>query len=104
MTKQWLMRREVRSPVSRFTTAAISSSVCRLPFIRASASALRTSATALAADSWLYPASTMRNREMSSPELAATSRIRAAGPTRIGTISPTREASNAPRSEDSSQG
>ena len=47
------MRRAVRSPVSRFTTAAISSSVWRLPFISASASPFRTSSTAFAADSWL---------------------------------------------------
>ena len=38
MTKTWLMRRPVRRPVSRATTAPISSSVCRLPFISSSAS------------------------------------------------------------------
>ena len=38
MTKQWLIRRAVRRPPSRRTTAAINSSVCRLPFISASAS------------------------------------------------------------------
>ena len=48
MTKQWLMRRAVRRPPSRRTTAPISSSVCRLPFISASASPARTSSTALA--------------------------------------------------------
>ena len=47
MMKQWLIRRPVRSPVSRATTADISSSVCRLPFISASARPSRTSATAL---------------------------------------------------------
>jgi hypothetical protein len=47
MMKQWLIRRPVRSPVSRATTALISSSVCRLPFISASARPSRTSATAL---------------------------------------------------------
>ena len=51
MTKQWLMRRAVRMPVSRATTAPISSSVCRLPFISASALPSRTSSTALAAES-----------------------------------------------------
>ena len=51
MTKQWLTRRAVRSPVSRFTTSPISSSVCRLPFISASALPSRTSSTAFAADS-----------------------------------------------------
>ena len=53
MTKQWLTRRAVRSPVSRLTTAPISSSVCRLPFISASALPSRTSSTALSAESWL---------------------------------------------------
>jgi hypothetical protein len=104
MMKQWLMRRDVRRPVSRLTTAAISSSVWRLPFISASASALRTSSTAFAAESWLYWASTRRKREMSMFDFAATSRIRAAGPTRIGVMRPTREASTAPLRDDSSQG
>lgn len=34
MTNTWLMRRAVRRPVSLRTTWPISSSVCRLPFIR----------------------------------------------------------------------
>ena len=59
MTKQWLMRRAVRMPVSRATTAPISSSVWRLPFISASASPSRTSSTAFAAESWLCGASTI---------------------------------------------
>ena len=50
ITKQWLTRRAVRSPVSRCTTAPISSSVCRLPFISASALPSRTSSTAFAAE------------------------------------------------------
>ena len=58
ITKQWLMRRAVRRPVSRFTTAPISSSVCRLPFISASALPSRTSSTASAAAAWLCGAST----------------------------------------------
>ena len=53
------MRRAVRRPVSRFTTAAISSSVCRLPFISASALPSRTSSTAFAAEAWLCGASTI---------------------------------------------
>jgi hypothetical protein len=65
MMKQWLSRRAVRSPVSRLTTSAISSSVWRLPFISASACPLRTSPTALAADSWLYAESTWRNGDRS---------------------------------------
>ena len=51
ITKQWLMRLAVRRPVSRFTTAPISSSVCRLPFISTSARPCRTSSTAFAAAS-----------------------------------------------------
>ncbi len=48
MTKAWLVRRPVRSPVAEETTALISSSVCKLPYINASARADRTSSTALA--------------------------------------------------------
>jgi hypothetical protein len=53
ITKQWLTRRAVRSPASRLRTSAISSSVCRLPFISDSALPSRTSATAAAADASL---------------------------------------------------
>ena len=67
MTKQWLMRRAVRSPVSRLTTAPISSSVCRLPFISASALPSRTSSTAAAAEAWLCGASTISKPEISMP-------------------------------------
>jgi hypothetical protein len=52
------MRRAVRMPVSRFTASPITSSVCRLPFISASALPSRTSATAAAAAAWLCGAST----------------------------------------------
>ncbi len=65
MTKQWLTRRAVRSPVSRFTTAPISSSVCRLPFISASALPSRTSSTALSAEAWLCGVSTIGNPAIS---------------------------------------
>ena len=58
MMKTWLMRRAVRMPVSLLTTSAINSSVCRLPFISASASPLRTSSTAFAAEAWLCGVST----------------------------------------------
>ena len=104
MTKQWLTRRAVRSPVSRFTTAPISSSVWRLPFIRASALPSRTRATAFSAESWLCSASTIASPAMSMPCCAATSSIRLRGPTRIGAIRPIFAASTAPRSELSSQG
>ncbi len=53
ITKQWLIRRAVRRPVSLRTTAPISSSVCRLPFISASALPSRTRSTAFAADASL---------------------------------------------------
>ena len=58
MMKTWLIRRAVRRPVSLATTSLISSSVCRLPFIRSSALPARTSSTALAAAAWLCGAST----------------------------------------------
>ena len=58
MMKAWLMRRSVRRPTSLRTTSAISSSVCRLPFISACASPARTIATACAAAAWLWAAST----------------------------------------------
>ena len=59
MTKTWLMRRAVRRPVSLRTTSAISSSVCRLPFISASASPARTICTAFSAAAWLWAVSTI---------------------------------------------
>ena len=65
---------------------------------------LRTSPTALAADSWLNAESTCRNGDRSRLAPSATSRSRAAGPTRIGSIRPRRAASTAACSEDSSQG
>ena len=104
MTKQWLIRRSVRMPVSRATTAPISSSVCRLPFISASALPSRTSATALAAESWLCADSTIGRPVMSMPWRAATSRMRAGGPTRIGSIRRSLRASTAPPSDTSSHG
>ena len=104
MTKQWLIRRSVRMPVSRAITAAISSSVCRLPFISAPALPSRTRATAFAAELWLCADSTIGRSAMSNPYRAATSRMRAGGPTRIGSIRPSLRASIAPPSDTSSQG
>jgi hypothetical protein len=104
ITKQWLTRRLVRNPPSRATTAPISSSVCRLPFIRHSAFPARTSATAAWAEAVLCAASTRSKPEMSSPACAATASMRAMGPTRIGVIRPALAASTAPRSDDSSHG
>ena len=104
ITKQWLTRRAVRRPVSRDTTAPMSSSVCRLPFISASALPSRTSSTALAAEASLYGASTIGRPAMSMPCSFATASMRAFGPTRIGAMSPSFAASTAPRSELSSHG
>ena len=80
MMKQWLMRRAVRMPLSCATTAAISSSVCRLPFISASAFPSRTSATALAAESWLCSEATSGKPEISMPAAPAASRDPRGGP------------------------
>ncbi len=104
MMKQWLTRRAVRSPVSRFTTSPISSSVWRLPFISASALPSRTSATAFAADSWLCAASTISSPVMSRPFSFAIASMRARGPTRIGVMRPILDASTALASELSSHG
>ena len=94
----------MRRPVSRARTAPSSSSVCRLPFIRSSASPLRTSATARAAAAWLWGASTIRQLPRSIPCALATSWIFADGPTRIGAITPRAAASMAPASADASHG
>src|ERR671912_2202469 len=98
MTKQWLTRRAVRRPPSRRTTAPMSSSVCRLPFISASAWPDFTSSTATSAVAWLCGASTMRIMETSLPSASAAAVILACGPTRMGSIGPSPAASNtAPR-------
>src|SRR5574340_379140 len=104
ITKQWLTRRAVRRPVSRRTTAPISSSVCKLPFIRASALPSRTSSTALAAEAWLKGASTMVRPPMSMSNSRATASIRSRGPTRMGWMSPILAALTAPSRELWSQG
>ena len=104
MTKTWLMRRPVRSPVSRFITSDSSSSVCRLPFMRRSALPVRTSSTAFSAAAWLCGTSTISMLPRSSENCLATAAILSLGPTRIGLISPASPASTAPLSEVSSQG
>ena len=88
ITKQWLMRREVRSPVSRATIAPISSSVCRLPFMSISALPSRTTRTAASAAASLCGASTISKRVRSMPDSLATDSIFFLGPTRMGMISP----------------
>ena len=60
MTNTWLTRRSVRRPPCDDTTAAMISSVCRLPFISVSTSPLRASDTAAAAEAWLCSVSTRR--------------------------------------------
>jgi hypothetical protein len=104
MMKQWLTRRSVRRPFSRRTTAPISSSVCRLPFISASALPCSTSSTALSAAAWLCGASTIGQAEMSMWAARAASRMRCAGPTRMGSINPSRAAPMAPSMDAASQG
>ena len=51
LTKQWLMRLLVRIPVAFYTTAPISSSLCMLPFMSASARPATTNSTAFVAES-----------------------------------------------------
>jgi hypothetical protein len=60
MTKTWLTRRSVRSPVAEATTAPMTSSVCREPFIRDSTSPARAMATACCTAAWLCSVGTMR--------------------------------------------
>jgi hypothetical protein len=104
MMKQWLRRRAVRRPVSRATTAAISSSVWRLPFISASAWPSRTRHTALAAESWLCATSTRSKPPISMAALMAALSIFARGPTRIGTASFIFAASTALSNDTASHG
>jgi hypothetical protein len=104
MMKQWLILRSVRIPLALETTAPISSSVWRLPFISASALPARTNSTALAADAWLCSASTSSTPPRSKPTPSAARRMRLAGPTSIESIRRSRIASATPRMEDSSQG
>ena len=91
-------------PPSRATTAAMSSSVWRLPFINASTRPAVTRPTALAAELWLCADATSSNPLMSRPASLATLPSRSGGATRIGSIKPSLKASIAPRSETSSQG
>ena len=71
MTKTWLMRRPVRRPVSRATTAPAARRCAGCLSSAASASPSRTSATAFAAAAWLCGASTIRALLRSMPCLAA---------------------------------
>ena len=98
------MRRAVRSPVVEDVTARMSSSVCRLPFIRSSPLPALISSTAFAAAASLCGASTISYPLMLIPWSRAALEIFAEGPTRTGLMMPSCAASTAPRSEDSSQG
>ena len=98
------MRRAVRSPVASATTALMSSSVCKLPFIRPSTCPARASATAATAAAWLCSVETISYPLMFNPAALATRWIFAAGPTNIGLMSRWRAASSAPRSDSVSQG
>ena len=106
MTKTWLMRRAVRRPVADGTTAPISSSVWRLPFISDSTSPARAISTALAAAAWLCSAGTIRYGGKVDPFLPARPPgIFSSGPTSTGRdhpgVGPLR---SAPSSESRSQG
>ena len=83
----------------------MSSSVCRLPFIRSSPLPSRMSCTAFSAAAWLCGASTISKRLISSPKLLATDGdLRQRARPESGTMMPASAASVAPRSEVSSQG
>ena len=104
MTKTWLIRRSVRRPVAEAVTSRISSSVCRLPFIRSSPLPSRISATARAAAAWLWAASTISQPVEVDAVLGGDGADLRSGPTSTGSIRPASAASMAPRSEVSSQG
>ncbi len=102
--KQWLMRRLVRRPALADSTADISSSVCRLPFIKASTSPLPASSAPRAAAAWLCSTSSMAMPSRLRPASAATASRRARGATSTGVIRPAACASSAPDRLSSSQG
>ena len=83
------MRRAVRRPVSRLTTAPISSSVCRLPFISASALPSRTSCDRLRGRGVaVRRVDELVAGDVDARAASATASMRARGPTRIGAIRP----------------
>ena len=105
MMKQWLMRRAVRRPVSRFTTAAISSSVCRLPFISISRLAFaRQAHRGLGRGLAVRRVDQLVGGDVEAGLARPRPRCAPSGPTRIGLSRPICAASTAPRSELSSQG
>ena len=77
------MRRLVRKLRSR-STACISSSVCKLPFIKASTSPWAAIMAARSAAAWLKGSSISSKPLMSNPCSAATASILALGPINTG--------------------
>ena len=104
MMKQWLIRRSVRMPLSFETTAAISSSVWRLPFMSASARPARTCSTALAADAWLCSASTISTPARSKPTSLGNAADALDGTDQDRIDQPQAHRFGAPRMDDSSHG
>src|ERR1051326_2986924 len=104
MMKTWLILLAVRNPVLLEVISRISSSVCRLPFIRSSPLPSWIKATAFAAAISGSATSTISQAVRSRPCLRAIAEMAAAGPTRIGRMMPASAASNGPRSAVSSHG
>jgi hypothetical protein len=70
--KTWLIRRAVRRPVLPEVTSRISSSVCRLPFIRSSPLDSRMSSTPFIAAAPLWGTSTISKPSTRRPCSRAT--------------------------------
>ena len=102
--KTWETRRVVRRPVSRAMAGFNSSSVCRLPFMRAWALPERQMATAVTAAFVSVSASTIGNLLMSTPIFSARAFKAASGPIRMGAIRSAAAASTAPLSATSVSG
>jgi len=81
------MRRPERS-AGWASTALISSSVCRLPFISTSTSRRAAMPAASSAAAWLCSTEMISTPSRSMPASAATARMRASGPMSTGTIRP----------------
>src|SRR3990167_3295636 len=100
----WLSLLSVLRPVSCLTTSVISSSVCRLPFMRTVHSPSLTSLTASAAEAWLWGVFTILSPVISMPFSAAVFLILSSGPTSTGSMRSSFQAVTTALSEDSSQG
>ena len=106
MMKTWLTRRAVRRPVSRATTSPISSSVCRLPFIRSSALPAADQLHGLGGSGVaVRHVHDLEGRDVDCRRLAAALRILCCGPDQDGgDDARPRPPRRAPWSEVSSQG